>query len=111
VFPIKDNIPTDRFPFVTLALLIANVVVYLLAISHGGSLWSGPDTHEILKYGAIPYSLTHSGAHCAEFAQLLVHAHLRENPLEARQAFVRVEVGHRRQAFHALAGDDDRATT
>jgi membrane associated rhomboid family serine protease len=69
MFPIKDNIPTDRFPFVTLALLVANVVVYLLAISHGGSLWSGPDTHEILKYGAIPYSLTHSGAHCAEFGQ------------------------------------------
>jgi membrane associated rhomboid family serine protease len=69
VFPIKDNIPTDRFPFVTLALLVANVVVYVLAIAHGGSLFSGPDTHEILKYGAIPYSLTHSGAHCAEFGQ------------------------------------------
>jgi membrane associated rhomboid family serine protease len=69
VFPIKDNIPTDRFPFVTLALIVANVVVYLLAIRHGGSLISGPDTHEILKYGAVPYTLTHSGAHCAEFAR------------------------------------------
>jgi membrane associated rhomboid family serine protease len=69
MFPIKDNIPTDRFPFVTLALIVANVVVYLLAIRHGGSLFGGPDTHEILKYGAIPYSLTHSGSHCAEFAQ------------------------------------------
>jgi membrane associated rhomboid family serine protease len=69
VFPIKDNIPTDRFPFVTVALIVANVVVYLLAIGHGGSLISGPDTSEIFKYGAIPYSLTHSGVHCAEFAR------------------------------------------
>jgi membrane associated rhomboid family serine protease len=61
VFPIKDNIPTDRFPFVTVALIVANVVVYLLAVRHGGSIWSGPDTHEVLKYGAIPYSITHSG--------------------------------------------------
>ena len=69
MFPIKDNIPTDRFPFVTVALIAANVVVYLLSIRQGGSLFGGPDTHEVLKYGAIPYSLTHSGAHCAEFAQ------------------------------------------
>jgi membrane associated rhomboid family serine protease len=69
VFPIKDNIPTDRFPFVTVSLIVANIVVYLLAIRHGGSLFGGPDTLEILKYGSIPYSLTHSGAHCAEFAR------------------------------------------
>jgi membrane associated rhomboid family serine protease len=69
VFPIKDNIPTDRFPFVTVALIVANVIVYLLAIRHGGSLISGPDTHEVLKYGAIPAALTHSGVHCAEVAQ------------------------------------------
>jgi membrane associated rhomboid family serine protease len=64
VIPLKDNIPTDRFPFVTLALIVANAVVYLLAIRHGGSLWSGPDTQEVVKYGAIPYALTHPGTHC-----------------------------------------------
>jgi len=64
VFPIKDNIPTDRFPFVTVALIAINFVVYVLAIRHGGSLISGPDTSEVVKYGAIPYALTHSGAHC-----------------------------------------------
>jgi membrane associated rhomboid family serine protease len=69
VFPIKDNIPTDRFPFVTVALIVVNVIVYLLAIRHGGSLISGPDVHETVKYGAIPYALTHGGAHCAEFAR------------------------------------------
>ena len=64
MIPLKDNIPTDRFPFVTLALIVANVVVYLLAIRHGGSLWSGPDTQEVVKYGAIPYALTHPSQHC-----------------------------------------------
>jgi membrane associated rhomboid family serine protease len=65
VIPIKDNIPTDRFPFVTFGLILANVVVYLLAISHGGSLISGPDAYEVTKYGAIPYALTHPGVHCS----------------------------------------------
>jgi membrane associated rhomboid family serine protease len=64
VIPIKDNIPTDRFPFVTLGLIVTNFVVYFLAIGHGGSIISGPDMHEIVKYGAIPYALTHPGTHC-----------------------------------------------
>ncbi len=64
MIPIKDNIPTDRFPFVTLALIVLNVIAYLLAIGHGGSLISGPGAHEVIKYGAIPYALTHPGRHC-----------------------------------------------
>ena len=64
MIPTKDNIPTDRFPFVTITLILVNFVAYVLAVSHGGSLISGPDTHEIVKYGAIPYALTHSGTHC-----------------------------------------------
>src|SRR5439155_775256 len=70
VIPIKDNIPTDRFPIVTVALILANVIVYLLSIRHGGSLISGPHTQEVLKYGAIPRALTHSGVHCAEVTQV-----------------------------------------
>jgi membrane associated rhomboid family serine protease len=64
MIPIKDNIPTDRFPFVTVSLILANVIVYLLAIRHGGSLISGPDAQELAKYGATPYALTHSGVRC-----------------------------------------------
>jgi len=30
VFPLKDNIPTERFPIVTVALIVANVLVYFL---------------------------------------------------------------------------------
>jgi len=65
VIPIKDNIPTDRFPFVTVALIAINFVVYFLAVRHGGSIISGPDNQEVVKYGAIPYALTHPGSHCA----------------------------------------------
>ena len=64
MIPLKDNIPTDRFPLVTVALILANIVVYLLAVAHGGSLISGPDVHEIYRYGAIPYALTHPGERC-----------------------------------------------
>jgi membrane associated rhomboid family serine protease len=59
VIPLKDNIPTDRFPYVTVALIIINVLAYLLAVSHGGSIISGPDAQEVVKYGAIPKALTH----------------------------------------------------
>jgi membrane associated rhomboid family serine protease len=59
VIPIKDNIPTDRFPFVTVGLILANFIVYLLSVQHGGSFISGPDLHEVYKYGSIPKALTH----------------------------------------------------
>jgi membrane associated rhomboid family serine protease len=64
VIPLKDNIPTERFALVTVALIVANVVVYLLSIRHGGSLWSGPPNDVSAHYGAIPYQLTHPGSQC-----------------------------------------------
>jgi membrane associated rhomboid family serine protease len=63
VLPVKDNILNDRFPFVTVALILANIVVYVLAVGHGGSLIGGPDSHEVIKYGAIPDAFTHSSRH------------------------------------------------
>jgi rhomboid family protein len=61
LIPIKDNLPTDRFPLVTVALIAANLVIYVVAALHGGSLISGPDAHELARYGSSPYALTHSG--------------------------------------------------
>ncbi|HWF33796.1 MAG TPA: rhomboid family intramembrane serine protease, partial [Solirubrobacteraceae bacterium] len=66
MIPIKDNIPTGQFPFVTVALIAINFIVYVLAIRHGGSFISGPSPLEEFKYGAIPDALTHPGVHCAE---------------------------------------------
>jgi len=65
MFPLRDNIPLARFPFVTAALVLANVVAYLLAIRHGGSFFGGPTDSVAVRYGAIPYELTHLGDHCA----------------------------------------------
>jgi membrane associated rhomboid family serine protease len=64
VFPLKDNIGTRRTPVVTIALILANVVVYILSIRHGGSIWSGPDASTVVHYGAIPYEFTHPGKEC-----------------------------------------------
>jgi membrane associated rhomboid family serine protease len=61
MIPVKDTLRTDGFPPVTVALIVANIVVYLLAALHGGSIISGPDAHEVAKYGAIPHALTHTG--------------------------------------------------
>jgi membrane associated rhomboid family serine protease len=64
MFPVKDNIPLARFPIVTVALVAINVIVYLLEIRHGGSFFGGPTDSVAVRYGAIPYELTHPGSHC-----------------------------------------------
>jgi membrane associated rhomboid family serine protease len=61
VFPLRDNIPTDRFPVVTVALIIANVLVYFFWQKGGLSLGS-PDSTAYLcnlyEYGVIPREIT-----------------------------------------------------
>jgi len=61
VFPLKDNIPTDRFPVVTVALIVANLLMYFL-FQRGG--FEAADTQNIVDFGAIPYELTHPGETC-----------------------------------------------
>jgi membrane associated rhomboid family serine protease len=68
VFPLKDNIPTDRLPIVTILLIAISVVVYF-GFQHGGVL-HGPRDSSIVRYGAIPYEVTHPGKHCATSGQL-----------------------------------------
>jgi membrane associated rhomboid family serine protease len=67
VFPLKDNIPTESTPFVTLGLIIANVLVYFLWQKGGLSIGSpavedhGQLTHyglNLVQHGAIPCDLT-----------------------------------------------------
>jgi membrane associated rhomboid family serine protease len=64
MFPLKDNIPNERFPFVTVALIVVNVVAYLLSIRHGGSFFGGPSNETVVRYAAIPYDLAHPGQYC-----------------------------------------------
>ena len=64
MFPLKDNIPTERFPFVTVALIAINVFVFLFLQHPTG--FSSVDNETVVKYGAIPYELTHPGKHCGD---------------------------------------------
>ncbi|HEV7584677.1 MAG TPA: rhomboid family intramembrane serine protease [Solirubrobacteraceae bacterium] len=64
MIPLKDNIPNERFPFVTVALVLINVVAYLLSIRHGGGFFGGPNTQTVVHDAAIPYDFTHPGKYC-----------------------------------------------
>jgi membrane associated rhomboid family serine protease len=57
MIPVRDNVPLLRFPIVTVALVLAELVVYLLAVAHGGSFFGGPSRSVALHHGAIPSSL------------------------------------------------------
>jgi membrane associated rhomboid family serine protease len=66
LFPLKDNIPTERFPLVTIALIAINVVVYLFFQRKTGIDFSGNslDQGQLARYAAIPYEFTHWGKEC-----------------------------------------------
>ncbi len=64
MIPLRDNIPTRRFPYLTVALIVINVVVFVF-LEHGGKIGLGaPSDETVIKYGTIPYEVTHSGKHC-----------------------------------------------
>jgi membrane associated rhomboid family serine protease len=65
MIPLRDSFRLSRLPLVTIALIAANVIVYLVAISSGGSILHGPSLATIVHYGAIPYEFTHLSSHCA----------------------------------------------
>ncbi|HEY6761887.1 MAG TPA: rhomboid family intramembrane serine protease [Baekduia sp.] len=67
MFPLKDNIPTERFPLVTVALIFINVFVYLFVQKKTGIDFSGNSLNQaqLTNYAAIPYELTHWGKECA----------------------------------------------
>jgi membrane associated rhomboid family serine protease len=67
VIPIKDDIPTRRFPVVTVALIAINVIVYF-AFEQG--LWGlgNVGNERVVEYGAIPIEITEPGTECASAA-------------------------------------------
>jgi membrane associated rhomboid family serine protease len=65
LFPLKDDIPTERTPWVTIALIVANVVVFFIELRGGGTLLGGPTQRAAVEWGAIPYEFTHPGDECA----------------------------------------------
>ena len=65
MIPLRDNTRLRRVPVVTVVLVVANVVVYVLATRHGWELFTGPSEATGLRFGAIPYTFGHWGQHCA----------------------------------------------
>jgi rhomboid family protein len=68
LIPLKDNIPTRNLPVVTIALVVANIVVFIffqqaLFGPHGGFSSSG-DQQRVIHYSFIPYELSHPGKGC-----------------------------------------------
>jgi membrane associated rhomboid family serine protease len=67
LIPLRDNIPTLRFPVLTVALIVINVAVFIWQwqfplnrdLERAG-LTSGIDQSAV-EYGAIPYRITHPG--------------------------------------------------
>jgi membrane associated rhomboid family serine protease len=68
LIPLKDDIPTRRFPIVTVALIAINVIVYFV-FEQG--LWGLGDTgnERVVEYGAIPLEVTHPGTECVSDPQ------------------------------------------
>ncbi len=72
MIPLKDSIPTARLAWVTIALIVINVVVYFGL--QGGGILAGPSQASVVDWGAIPFELTHPGDHCSQVGQTITCA-------------------------------------
>jgi membrane associated rhomboid family serine protease len=72
LFPIKDNIPTDRFPVVTVTLIVLNVLAYFLWQRGGITLGDPSSPHyfdNLVRFAEFPYEVTHPGQQCIPVSQ------------------------------------------
>jgi membrane associated rhomboid family serine protease len=72
LFPIKDNIPTERFPVVTVALIVINVLAYFFWQKGGLTLGDPSSPHyfdNLVRYSQFPYEVTHPGQQCIPVSQ------------------------------------------
>jgi membrane associated rhomboid family serine protease len=63
LIPLKDDIPTRRTPVLTIALIVANVLVYFL-FQHGVINLGESGNQRVVEYGAIPLEISHPGTEC-----------------------------------------------
>jgi membrane associated rhomboid family serine protease len=85
VFPVKDNIPTERFPLVTVALIVANALMYF--IFQKGGILHGPSQANVVNYGWIPYEIKHPGQQCVIQGSAIACGHVRGQPSVVETAF------------------------
>jgi membrane associated rhomboid family serine protease len=67
VFPLRDNIPTERTAWVTIAIIVANVLMYFL-FQHGTITLGDPSNRaylvNLVQNATIPFEFSHWGDHC-----------------------------------------------
>ena len=74
MIPLKDNIPTLRFPILTVILIALNVAFFAFEFTWSQDAGSAPGEAgqmgaseydvELIELGAIPYRITHPGEDC-----------------------------------------------
>ena len=67
MFPLKDNIPTEKFPVVTVTLIVLNVLAYFLWQRGGLTLGDPSSQHyydNLVRYSELPFEVTHPGQQC-----------------------------------------------
>jgi rhomboid family protein len=81
LIPVKDNIPTLRFPVVTVVLIVINIAVFAWQLTLSSDPGSSSSPHieglsqsdeATLEYGAMPYRLLHPGKECGVSGQHVV---------------------------------------
>jgi membrane associated rhomboid family serine protease len=74
LIPLKDNVPTSRFAWVTVALIAVNVGFFVWQLSFSGDEASNSRLQQLgvterdqnsVEYGAIPYRVLNPGENCA----------------------------------------------
>jgi len=74
LIPLKDNVPTARFPLVTVLLIAANLAVFVWQLTFSGNEYATPELRQLgvsrsdensVRFGAIPYRILHPGRDCA----------------------------------------------
>ncbi|WP_028065326.1 rhomboid family intramembrane serine protease [Solirubrobacter soli] len=63
MLPVRDNIPTNQVPYVTYALIAANIIVYFFWQRGGLSLGDPSNLHyqcQLAEWGAVPRDITHN---------------------------------------------------
>lgn len=73
MIPYKDDNPTDRFPFVTVTLIVLNAIIFLIELFHPAG-----QKYIIYTYGAIPYEMLSFQANsiATMFSSMFLHGGL-----------------------------------
>ena len=67
MFPLKDDIPTRRFPVLTVAIMVICTRRVLRLRARASGLGETGNERGV-EYGAIPYEVTHPGDECGATA-------------------------------------------